>query len=82
VAKRTSSSLEPGLTALARGDYVQVRAQFAPVAEDPEVSESRRAEARRWIAATRVDRGTLLVGLACLGLFVLVIVVAILKQPN
>jgi hypothetical protein len=82
VAKRNASSLDPGLRAFSRGDYVEARAELEPVTRDQEVSESRRAEAQRWIEATRVDRGTLLVGLACIALFVLVVIFAILKQPH
>ncbi|MEM1022367.1 MAG: hypothetical protein AAGD10_12585 [Myxococcota bacterium] len=82
MAKRKGNGLEAGLQAVTQGDYIQARAEFGRVGVDEALSESRRAEATRWIAATRLDRGTLLVGLACIGLFLLVVGVAVLKQPH
>lgn len=57
------------------GDYVLARRLLEDVPEED------RAEADRLAAATRLDPGTLWVGLGCVGLLLLVILIAALKQP-
>lgn len=73
--------LRPGLDAFARGAYPEARALLGARAEASDASESERKMAERFIAATKLERGTLLAGLACFGLYALVIVVTLFKQP-
>lgn len=65
----------------AKGDIVAARRELGARAEDPSRPESDRALARELASATRIDRGALLVGLACAGLLLLVVLVTALKQP-
>jgi hypothetical protein len=73
--------LVPALDAFSRGDYPAARRLFAERVAAEEASESERTLARRLTAATWLERGALMVALACLGLYALVIAVAALKQP-
>lgn len=80
-AQGANDPLGPGRDALLDGDYPSARSLLNAAAEDPSLSEADRAEARRLSKATGWDALTLKVGLACFGLFSLVILVTILKQP-
>lgn len=69
------------MRAFVRGDYPRARAGFAAVLEDPEVTGSERETAGELLEATRVDRLTLGVGLACLALFGVAALLTALVQP-
>lgn len=78
---RTVDPLEPGLTAFDEGDYVEARRLLSVPGDDPDLSESQRQQARDMKAATQLERGALLVGLACIGLFLIAVLLTSLKQP-
>ncbi|MEM7678263.1 MAG: hypothetical protein AAF449_19910 [Myxococcota bacterium] len=81
-AKATNNDpLQPGVAAFESGDYALARRLLSARADDPELSESQRQQARDMIDATRLERGTLLVGLACVALFLFAVVFTALKQP-
>jgi hypothetical protein len=63
------------------GDIVAARRELTAKAEDARLSEGDRQLARELADATRIDRGALVVGLACIGLLLLVVLVTGLKQP-
>ncbi len=71
-----SSVLQRGKRAFEDGDYVAAR-RFL---EEP-MPDSDRPVADDLVAATLVDRATLAVGGACLGLLGLVVLVTSFKQP-
>ncbi len=77
----SADPLHPGVEAFDAGDYVQARRQLAPLADDPELSEAQRQQARDTIAATRLERGAVLVGLACIMLFAIAVIFTAFKQP-
>ena len=60
---------DPGKTAFLAGDFSTARGLLAQRAEDPNLSEAQRVEARKLLSAVVLDKGLVLVGLACLGLF-------------
>lgn len=74
--------LEAGIEVFKKGDYARARNILGEKANDTLLSDGAREQARGLIAATRIERGTLLVGLACIGLFVLVIIVTAVMQPH
>lgn len=74
--------LQESIAVFARGDYARARNMLRAKAEDPSLSESTREHARALISATRIERGTLYVGLACIALFVLVLIVTSVLQPH
>ena len=76
-----SGPLAPAIDTFARGDYVTARRLFDEALGDRELSEENRQVAKALKASLGLDKGTVLVGLACIGLYLLVILVAILKQP-
>lgn len=83
-SKKKSSEtgpLQPALDTFARGDYVAARRMFEGALADPELSEENRHVAKTLLQSIRIDLGTLYVGFACIGLYLLVILVGILKQP-
>lgn len=81
-AKGTSRGpLQPALDTFAGGDYVAARRMFEGALADPELSEENRHVAKTLLQSIGIDRGTLYVGLACVGLYLLAILVAVLKQP-
>lgn len=63
------------------GDIVAARRELRAKANDASLPETDRALARELADATRIDRGALFVGLACVGLLTLVVLVTALKQP-
>lgn len=73
--------LREGIDLFARGDYARAKVALAVRANDSALSEGQREHARELVDATHVERGTLWVGIACVGLLVLVIVVTALTQP-
>ena len=78
---RGDDPLIPALDEFSAGDYPAARRLLAARVQDPDASESEQNTARRFLAATRLERGALSVALACLGLYALVIMVAAFKQP-
>ncbi len=76
-----SGPLAPAIDTFARGDYVAARQLFDEALADSDLSEENRQVARALKSSLGFDKGTLLVGLACIGLYLLVIFIAILKQP-
>lgn len=80
-AKQSPDLMRPALDAFARGAYDEARTLFASRASATDASDSERKMAERFASATRFERGTLLAGLACLGLYLLVIAVTLIKQP-
>jgi hypothetical protein len=65
-----------------RGDYARARLLLAEKEADVALPEGAREQARDLIASTRIERGTLYVGLACIALFVLVVAVTAALQPH
>jgi len=80
-ASALSGPLSPAIDMFSRGDYVSARRMFDEALSDKELSEENRQVARALRGSLGFDPGTLYVGLACIGLYLLVILVAILKQP-
>lgn len=80
-SKGSNDPLQAGVAAFESGDYVQARLLLSERADDPELSESQRQQARDMIDATWIERGTLLVGLACAALFLFAVVFTAFKQP-
>lgn len=78
---KNDDPLHPGITAFDAGDYIATRRELIPRSGDPELSEAQRQQARDTVAATRFERGTVLVGLACMALFVIAVVFTSFKQP-
>jgi hypothetical protein len=76
-----SGPLAPAIDTFSRGDYVSARRMFDEAMQDKELSEENRQVAKALRASLGIDKTTLLTGLACIGLYLLVILVAILKQP-
>lgn len=76
-----SDPLAEATALFARGDYAQARMLLADKADDADLPEGQRELARELSASTRLERGTLWVGLACLGLLLLVFLVTALTQP-
>lgn len=74
--------LQEAIGVFAKGDYARARNLLRAKAEDPSLSDSAREHARALINATRIERGTLYVGLACIALFVLVLIVTSVLQPH
>ena len=73
--------LSVAIDLFSHGDYVMARREFNAAIADPELSDENRQVATALRASLGFDKGTLYVGLACIGLYLLVILVAILKQP-
>jgi hypothetical protein len=80
-AAALAGPISPAIDAFSRGDYVAARRLFDDALSDKELSEENRQVAKALRASLGFDAGTLYVGLACIGLYLLVILVAILKQP-
>ena len=80
-ARPSRDRLAPALQLFLQGDYVRARPELDRVAAEEAATDSERATARELAAATRMDPGTLLVNLACLGLFVLASGLTALFQP-
>ena len=80
-APKTPDPLGPGLTAFDDGDYVEARRLLEPLTEDSDLSSAQRQQAKDTVEATQFERGALLVGLACLGLFLFAVLFTALKQP-
>ena len=76
-----SGPLAPAIETFGRGDYVTARRMFDEALNDSDLSAENRQVAKALKGSLGFDKGTLLVGLACIGLYLLVILVAILKQP-
>lgn len=77
----SADPLLPGVEAFDAGDYAEARRRLAPLADDPELSEAQRQQARDTVAATRLERGAVLVGLACIMLFAIAVIFTAFKQP-
>ncbi|MCC7381852.1 MAG: hypothetical protein IT384_08490 [Deltaproteobacteria bacterium] len=75
------AALEVGLASFRRGDYARSQLELAAKAEDPNLPEGVRAQARELLAAMRPDRVALWAGLGCLALYGLVALVIVLTQP-
>lgn len=71
----------PAIATFERGDYRAARSMLDERANDSSLEAGQRETARRLLDATRIDRTTLWVGLACVGLFLLVVVATRLTQP-
>lgn len=77
----SSDRLAPALAAFTRGDYPEARRLFDAQADSSEASEAEQRMAKKLRGATLLESGALYVGLACIGLYGLVILVANFKQP-
>ncbi len=64
-----SDPLAGPMAVFAAGDYPEARAGFEAVLAAEGMSDATRAAAAELAASTRIDRVTLLAGLACVGLF-------------
>jgi hypothetical protein len=73
--------LSGAIETFSRGDYVKARRMFDDALADKDLSEENRQVANALKSSLGFDKSTLLTGLACIGLYLLVILVAILKQP-
>ena len=80
-AGATADPLHDGMQAFDAGDYVAARKILKPFADDSELSEAQRQQARDTVAATWFERGALMVGLACAALFVIAVIFTSFKQP-
>lgn len=78
---KPESPLDVARRLFGAGDMVAARRELAAQAEDAARPDADRQLARELSDATRIDRGALAVGAACVGLLVLVVLVTILKQP-
>lgn len=67
--------------AFVAGDYVTARQRFDLLKTDETLAEAERATAAEYAGATRVDRVTLWVGLACVVLAVVAVTLTALVQP-
>ena len=76
-----SGPLASAIELFSKGDYVEARRMFDDALKDSDLSEENRQVAKALRGSLGLDKHTLLVGLACVGLFLLVILVAVLKQP-
>lgn len=76
-----ADGLRPALDAFDCGAYHEARPLLAERAAASDASDSERRMARMFSAATSFEKGTLLAGLAALGLYGLVLLVALAKQP-
>lgn len=81
VAPPISKDLQDAIGVFAKGDYARARNMLVEKANDTNLSEGAKEQARELIAATRIERGTLYVGLACIVLFILVVLVTSAMQP-
>lgn len=77
----TPDPMRPALDAFSAGAYSTARAALKLRVDAPEASDSERRMAQRFFDATKLEKGTLLAGLACFGLYLLVILVTVAKQP-
>lgn len=77
----SSDRLQETREALAVGDHVRARALADRATQDSSLSDAEREMAAEIARGTRVDAGALWVAVACLGLFLLVVLIAALKQP-
>ncbi len=73
--------LKPAIDAFAKGDYIEARRKLDEKTKDPELSDAQREAAKSLISAMGIEKGTLMVGLACLVLLLTVIVVTTFSQP-
>jgi hypothetical protein len=73
--------LDAGLAALARGNHVEARARFEVAAKDADLPAGARGQAEALARATRLEPGAVRVGLASIGLLLLVLLVTVLRQP-
>ncbi len=82
-SKRASAAdpLKPAIDAFAQGDYIEARRKLDEKTKDPELSDAQREAAKSLITAMGIEKGTLLVGLACLVLLLTVIVITTFSQP-
>jgi len=74
--------MKPALDAFSSGAYGEARTLLSGRAGASDASESERRMAQRFFDATKLEKGTLLAGLACFALYALVILVSIAKQPS
>ena len=77
----STDPLEAGIKAFDAGDYVEARRLLSANAQDSDLSESQRQLAQDMADATRIERGALLVGLACIALFLVAVLFTSFKQP-
>ncbi len=79
--RESPDPLAPGIAAFDAGDYVVARQRLGKLAEDDELSESQREQARDMVNATKLEPATLYVGLACIVLFLLAVSITVYNQP-
>jgi len=80
VAKK-ESPLELARRLFAAGDVVAARRELEARAHDSSQPANDRQLAEDLAGATRIDHGALWVGVACIGLLVMVVAVTLVKQP-
>lgn len=74
--------LETAFALLAEGDYARAKVILREKGSDAQLPDGVRAEARERLEAVSIERGTLWVGLACVGLLVLVILVTVFSMRS
>lgn len=74
-------ALAEATAAFARGDYGRAKVLLAAKIDDASLPEGQREDAKDLLAATGFERGTLWVGLGCVGLLLLVLIVTRALQP-
>ncbi|MEQ8272187.1 MAG: hypothetical protein RMA76_23275 [Deltaproteobacteria bacterium] len=82
--KRTDGGPDPlsrAIDLFAGGDYPAARAALGEKQADTSLSEADRKRAGDFIAATKPEKGALWTVLACVGFFVIAVVVGIARQP-
>jgi hypothetical protein len=75
------NGLEGPLAAFGFGDQPLTRALIEQKLSSGELSEGEKKQAEELLAATRIERGTALVGLGALLLFLLAALIAAFMQP-
>lgn len=70
-----------GVELFAAGDYPAARQALAAKANDPDLNEADQKRAHDLIAATKPESGALWTVLACVGFYLIAVVVGIARQP-
>lgn len=79
--KSGQDPLKPAVDAFGGGDYITARRLLREKMADPELSTTQKEVAGGLIDAMGMDRGTLLVGIACVLLLTIVILGTVFTQP-
>jgi hypothetical protein len=74
------ASKDPGIEAFEAGHYAEARALFDEKLKG-DIAQGERDLLTNLRATTLIDRQTILTGLGCIGLMVLVLLITWLKQP-